>query len=164
VFCLRILKNMISSQKIKTQFFFQKKVTLNDRKRLKAFVSDIFVKTGGKTEGELRVIFCSDEELLQINRNFLKHDYYTDIITFPFTKPDDIHIDAELYISIDRVKENAVSFESSFTHGLHRVIFHGVLHLCGLNDKTRNEIQAMRESEDKLLKQYFNVSRETFSP
>lgn len=120
----------------------------------------MFFKKVGKTSGEIRIIFCSDEELLNINQEYLNHDYYTDIITFPFSKPKETQIDSELYISIDRVKENATKTRHTIQHELHRVIFHGCLHLAGFNDKTEEEQQIMKHNEDLLLKEYF-VPRET---
>lgn len=153
----------MSRGKINILFFFQEKITLRRRKRLKAFLSNVLEKKAGKVSGEVRIIFCSDEELLQINRDFLAHDYYTDIITFPFTKPSEKNIEAELYISVDRVRENAKVLEASLERGLHRVVFHGVLHLCGLDDKSGAQASAMRRAEDLLLMEYFNVPHKTVS-
>jgi probable rRNA maturation factor len=91
-------------------------------------------------------IFCSDEYLLQINHSALNHDYYTDIITFPLSakgRP----VDAEIYISIDRVKENAITHSTTFKQEIARVIAHGALHLCGYKDKNKKDIEIMREKE-----------------
>lgn len=140
-------------------FFFQKNVNLPDRKRLKQFLSGFF-QQAGKTSGEIRIIFCSDEELLTMNQHHLKHDYYTDIITFPFNDLNEPIIEAELYISIDRVKDNAAYNQVTFLHELHRVIFHGCLHLIGLGDKSEEEQRFMKQEEDLLLNKYF-VSRGT---
>ncbi len=97
----------------------------------------------------LDVVFCSDDYLLDINKEHLDHDYYTDIITFPLqTNP----IVAELYISIDRVKENAAQLTSPFQDELHRVIIHGVLHLCGYDDHAEEDIQLIRVKEEACLK------------
>lgn len=155
---------MPAQAKILIQFFFQSQIALKGRKRLKAFLSQLLSKKGRKKSGKLRVIFCSDEELLQINRDYLNHDYYTDIITFPFTDAKDQHIDAELYISTDRVRENATRNKTTVEKELHRVIFHGCLHLCGLKDKSGKERNEMRKAEDQLLKKYFIVPRFTVSP
>lgn len=100
----------------------------------------------------LSIIFNSDEALLEINKQFLNHDFYTDIITFPIEETDNI-LEAELYISIDRIIDNAKTLEKSFENELHRVIIHGVLHLCGFGDKTAEEEKQMRSKEDKYLKQ-----------
>ena len=93
----------------------------------------------------LNIIWCSDEYLLKINQDHLKHDYYTDIITFHYQEEV---IDGELYISIDRVKENAEKLKITFEQELKRVVIHGVLHLCGYGDKSEEEIKLMREKEE----------------
>lgn len=158
MFCLRILVIMRQKPQIYIRFFFQKRVTLLRRNLLKLFLARKLKEVGKKQSGELRIILCSDEELLQINRNYLQHDYYTDIITFPFTDSGDSHLDAELYISVDRVRDNAKTQKSSFSTELHRVIFHGVLHLCGYGDKTEAETKMMRGLEDSFLTEYFECS------
>lgn len=98
-------------------------------------------------------IFCTDKALLKINQDFLKHDYYTDIITFDLSEGDEVV--AEIYISIDRVKDNARKLGVSFQRELHRVIFHGALHLCGYKDKSPKDSTMMRNREDFYLKKYF---------
>ena len=105
-------------------------------------------------EIELSIIFCSDDALLEINKNFLNHDYYTDIITFPIEETHTV-FEAELYISIERVKENAEKLSKTFEDELNRVIIHGVLHLCGYKDKTENEIIEMRNKEDYYLSLFY---------
>src|ERR1700760_2766061 len=107
------------------RFHFEKKITLRDRHQLRATLTALFEKEK-KTLIDLQYIFVSDTRLLEINRQFLKHDYYTDIITFPLSGPKE-PITAEIYISIDRVKENAIEFGSSTKKELLRVIFHGAL-------------------------------------
>lgn len=104
---------------------------------------------------ELQYIFCSDDYLLQINRQFLHHDYYTDIITFDLTE-ESHPINAEIYISVDRVRDNAREFGNSLRTELHRVIFHGSLHLCGYKDKNPREQELMRQMEEKYLKLYLD--------
>ncbi len=116
---------------------------------IKTFVAAEFKKETQKVL-DLSCVFCSDEFLLDINKRFLDHDYYTDIITFPLEETDK-KTSAELYISIDRVKENAASLSVPFAQELHRVIFHGVLHLCGYGDKTKKEETLMRQKEDEWL-------------
>ncbi len=90
---------------------------------------------------------------MEINKHFLNLNYYTDIITFDLSDPD--YIFAEIYISIDRVKDNAKIFNTSFKSELHRVIFHGVLHLCGYKDKSKPEKEKMRAKEDFYLTNYY---------
>ena len=99
--------------------------------------------------GDINVVFCSDNYLLDINKQYLSHDYYTDIITFNYCK--DNTISGDLFISVDRVEENAVKSKTSFLLEINRVIVHGVLHLCGFNDKTPNEKREMRKLENKFL-------------
>lgn len=99
--------------------------------------------------GELSVIFCSDRYLLNINKQYLNHDYYTDIVTFNYV--EDSVISGDLFISLDRVRENAETFETKFVVELYRVVFHGVLHLIGYNDKTDAEKMQMRQKEDYYL-------------
>ena len=129
------------------------KITLKERTKLKGFIISIFLKEGKKIN-YINYIFCSDEYLLSINREFLKHDYYTDIITFNLSGIQD-PINGEVYISIDRIRENAKNLQVSIKSEFHRVIFHGALHLCGYKDKKRADKQLMRKQEDKYLNSYF---------
>lgn len=99
--------------------------------------------------GEITIIFCSDEYLLDINNKYLNHDYYTDIITFTYSHSP---LTADLYISTDRVKENAEDMKHGFYEELYRVIIHGILHSCGYDDKTIPEQKQMRDKEDEYLK------------
>jgi probable rRNA maturation factor len=143
--------------KSKVCFFFQNtKIHLANRSYLKKFILYIFKKERKETES-INLIFCSDKALLKINQEYLKHNYYTDIITFDLSENDKIR--AEIYISTDRVKENAKNIGISFKSELQRVIFHGVLHLCGYNDKTKAEINKIRAKEDYYLNKYeLNIS------
>lgn len=134
------------------QFNFLESADLRDRTRLKKFLASLFKKEGKLLE-ELQYIFCSDDYLLKINRQYLEHDYYTDIITFDLSENGQ-PIHAEIYISIDRVRENAREFGSSVKNEMHRVIFHGALHLCGYKDKTPAQRKQMRQMEEKYLKLY----------
>ena len=106
-------------------------------------------KTYGKTVGNISYIFCSDEKILEVNRQFLQHDYYTDIITFDYTNGN--RISGDLFISLDTVKTNAESFHTSYNEELHRTIIHGILHLCGINDKGPGEREIMEANENKEL-------------
>ncbi|HRN55423.1 MAG TPA: rRNA maturation RNase YbeY [Agriterribacter sp.] len=133
--------------------FPYRQFALKNRKALQLFISSTF-KAERKKLVSLQCIFCSDASLLTINRQYLQHDYYTDIITFNLGT--ETAIEGEIYISIERVKENALLLQTSFTEELHRVIFHGVLHLCGHKDKLKREKQEMRRKEDCLLQLYFN--------
>ncbi len=134
-------------------FHFQKQVDLKLRKKLKAFIPEIFI-FNRKLGGNISFVFCSDEYLLNINKDFLQHDYYTDIITFNLSPKGQATIDAEVYISVDRVKDNAFNLKIPFQVELQRVIFHGILHLCGFKDKSKNDILEMRKKEDECLKKF----------
>ena len=106
--------------------------------------------------GEVAVIFTSDEFLLTMNRNYLQHDYFTDIITFNYSSNK--KISGDLFISIDRIEDNAKTFDVNFSFELHRVIVHGVLHLLGFDDHNEKDIQEMRYQENIWLEQYFAKS------
>ncbi|SEF71847.1 rRNA maturation RNase YbeY [Parabacteroides chinchillae] len=106
-------------------------------------------KTYGKTVGNISYIFCSDEKILEVNRQFLQHDYYTDIITFDYTNGN--RISGDLFISLDTVKTNAETFHTNYVEELHRTIIHGILHLCGINDKGPGEREIMEANENKAL-------------
>jgi probable rRNA maturation factor len=135
-------------------YFLDRRPALKDRTRLKHFIEKVFVAEK-KTLGSLSYIFCSDNHLLNINKDFLKHDFFTDVITFDLSSGKD-NIEGEVYLSSDRIKENAKELGVSFKEELHRVMFHGALHLCGYKDKKQRDIKTMRAMEDKHLKSYFS--------
>lgn len=135
-------------------FFPYNEFSLTSRTNLKQFIQKIFKKE--KTVlTSLNYIFCSDEYLLHINQQFLKHDDYTDIVTFNLSN-DKERVEGEIYISVDRVKDNAKTLNTSFKNEIHRVIMHGALHLCGYKDKLKDEKLTMRKMEDRYLNLYFN--------
>jgi rRNA maturation RNase YbeY len=139
---------------MQVQFFFlDHNISLKNRNALKVFINQIFNKEK-KRLGQLTYVFCSDEYLLNINKAHLKHDYYTDIITFDLSESENETI-GEIYISIDRVRENASTIGVSIKEEFHRVIFHGALHLCGYKDKTPKHVKEMRAAEDRYLSAYF---------
>ena len=141
------------SSKSKVRFFFEEKnFSLENRAQLKTFIESLFKKEKKKVSS-INYIFCSDKRLLELNRQFLNHDFYTDIITFDLSELNSTQ--AEIYISIDRVRDNAKSLNTSFKSELHRVVFHGALHLCGFRDKTKGEKTKMREREGYYLNLYF---------
>jgi rRNA maturation RNase YbeY len=129
-----------------------KNATLANRTALKAFIEKAIKKEGFTIEA-LQYIFCSDKFLLGINKSYLQHDYYTDIISFDLSETKGKLI-GEVYISIDRVKDNAQTHKTSMKEELLRVIFHGALHFCGYKDKKPADIKNMRTQEDKWLKSY----------
>ena len=137
----------------KVQFYFlDRNPALKERTRLKLFIEKLFTSEKMKL-GNLSYIFCSDEHLLTINNDFLKHDFYTDVITFDLSSSKN-EIEGEVYLSVDRIKDNAKQLGVSFKEELHRVIFHGALHLCGYKDKKKEEALIMRSKENKYLKRY----------
>ena len=103
----------------------------------------------GKRVGEIAYIFVDDEKILEVNRQYLGHDYYTDIITFDYCEGD--LISGDLFISLDTVRTNAEQVGATYEEELHRVIIHGILHLCGINDKGPGEREIMEAAEDKAL-------------
>lgn len=103
----------------------------------------------GKSIKTINYIFCSDKYLLQINKEYLQHDYYTDIITFPYQEGD--IIESDIFVSVDRIKDNASTIGTPFNQEFHRVIIHGLLHLCGIKDKTEEDAKKMRNAEEKAL-------------
>jgi probable rRNA maturation factor len=140
-------------------FHFLEKTTLPERIRLRSFLERLINKHQ-KSIAEINIYFCTNQKILKINKKHLKHNYYTDIITFDFSPNDRSPIISDIFISVDMVRINAGLFQTSFVQELHRVIFHGFLHLVGYNDKSPDEKIQMRKKESFLLKKYF-VSRET---
>lgn len=109
----------------------------------------------GKRVGEITYIFCSDEKILEVNRRYLKHDYYTDIITFDYCEGN--RIDGDIFISLDTVLTNSQLFGTEYKRELYRVIIHGILHLCGINDKAPGEREIMEEAENRALALLYDV-------
>jgi rRNA maturation RNase YbeY len=131
------------------EFFFEDIDTFNfAEESLIEYVNELIVSEKGQL-GDVSVIFCSDNYLLQVNKQYLNHDYYTDIITFDYVDND--IISGDLFISVDRIKENALEYQCTFIRELYRVVFHGVLHLVGYNDKTDEEQNLMTKKENQYL-------------
>lgn len=103
----------------------------------------------GRTVGEVGYLFCDDEKILEVNREYLGHDYYTDIITFDYDEEEQIN--GDLVISLDTIRTNAEQFGKTYEEELHRVIIHGILHLCGINDKGPGEREIMEAAENRAL-------------
>ncbi|MGN7784016.1 rRNA maturation RNase YbeY [Niabella sp. 22666] len=133
------------------QFHFQKSIVLKERRRLKRFIMEKLFKEGNKCGSEVNFIFCSDDDLLEINRKHLDHDYYTDIITFDLSEKHSCKLVSDIYISVDRVRDNAKTERVLTTMELQRVIFHGLLHLIGYKDKTKKQEEEMRGMEEKWI-------------
>ena len=137
--------------------FFEEDIhyNLKDKIKVKQWIKDTIAAEGYKLD-ELTYIFCSDTYLLQINQQYLNHDTYTDIITFDNSSEDKV-ITGDIFISIERIRENAAKFNQSVADELHRVIIHGALHLLGYKDKTAADSKNMTQMEDKYLdKRAFN--------
>lgn len=126
---------------------------LKEKTRLKAWIKAVTEKEQHRL-GDINYIFCTDDELLDINLQHLNHNTYTDIITFDYTEGN--RISSDIFISVDRVEENAKKFKVAFEEELHRVMIHGILHLCGYKDKSKADAKLMRMKEDASLK-LFNV-------
>ncbi|MFB9120191.1 rRNA maturation RNase YbeY [Bergeyella porcorum] len=129
-------------------FFFENIENLSINENITSWIEYIITHEGKKL-GDINYIFCDDEYLLKINQDYLQHDYYTDIITFDYVKGK--KISGDIFVSVTRVSENAPLLSKSFEEELHRVLAHGVLHLCGYKDKTEAEIKEMRSKEDFYL-------------
>lgn len=119
----------------------------------KKWLEDIILSEGKKL-GEINYIFCDDEYLLKVNQDYLQHDYYTDIITFDYVKGKTIS--GEIFVSLQRISDNASSLSREYEEELRRVLAHGILHLCGYKDKTEEEEYLMRSKEDHYLAKYNN--------
>ena len=119
-----------------------------DQEAIRRWVCDVAASYGRRV-GEINYIFVDDERILEVNRQFLQHDYYTDIITFDYTQGN--IISGDLFISLDTVRTNAEQFHASYDTELHRVIIHGILHLCGINDKGPGEREVMEKHENEAL-------------
>lgn len=135
--------------------YADKTLSIIRKKELKENILTLFKLEKQQLE-RLDYVFCSDEYLLKINLQFLNHDYYTDIITFDLS--ENTCVKGEIYISVDRIAENATLNNVSFKEELARVIFHGALHLCGYKDKKKTEIKLMREKEEYYL-QLFHMKQ-----
>ncbi len=121
----------------------------NIKKRATSNWIKVVAEEYGKKAGDISYIFCDDAKILEINQTYLHHDFYTDIITFDYSEGD--RISGDIFIGIDTVRSNAEKYGTNFDDELHRVIIHGILHLCGLKDKSEADSKKMREAEDKAL-------------
>ena len=131
--------------------FFTENISfvLDKKGKTVTWIEQVLQEEGYKAKN-INYIFCSDNHLLTLNQQYLNHDTFTDIITFDHSEHSE-NLEADIYISIDRVRENAHSLNKNFTDELHRVIIHGLLHLVGLKDKTEADIEEMRKKEDACL-------------
>jgi len=124
-----------------------------DRKAVRAWITEVAASYEGRKVGDLNYIFCNDDCILEVNKEFLGHDYYTDIITFDYSEPG--RVSGDMFISLDTVLSNSSKFHTSYEKELMRVIIHGVLHLCGINDKGPGERAVMEAAEEKALDMWY---------
>jgi probable rRNA maturation factor len=122
---------------------------LNNETLFSNWISRVILSEN-KKEGDINYIFCDDEFILEINKQYLNHDYYTDIISFDYSVGNELH--GDIFISVERVQENAEDFNVTFDEELKRVIIHGILHYCGYKDKSEDEEAVMRNKEDEKIK------------
>ncbi len=132
-------------------FFYETEFILEDKQKLISWIESV-VTSEGKNIGEISYVFCDDKYLLKINQEFLQHDTYTDIISFDNGLGNQLN--GDIFISTERVKENADEFKVDFYQELRRVVIHGILHFCGYKDKTDEEQKVMTRKEDEKLKMF----------
>lgn len=130
------------------QFFFENIDEITLPPNTENWLKELIISED-KKPGEINYIFCDDDHLLQVNKDFLNHDYYTDVITFDYVKGKTIS--ADIFVSLPRILDNSSTLSNAFNSELLRVLAHGVLHLCGYKDKTDEEIYEMRQKEDYYL-------------
>lgn len=142
--------------KQKVQFFYADiNKRIKEATSIKLSIQQLF-SDENKILNSINYIFCSDEYLLSINKEHLNHDYYTDIITFDLTENNEDGIIGEVYISIDRIKDNAATLNNTYANELLRVVFHGALHLCGYKDKSKKDELLMRNKENHYIQKHKN--------
>jgi probable rRNA maturation factor len=135
-------------------------IQLRHRRILRTFIESIFKKEGQQLTS-LNIIFCNDSDLLSLNKKYLHHAYSTDVLTFDLSSSKSI--DGEIYLSVFQVKQNAVIYDISIWEEIHRVMFHGILHLCGYDDSYKSAKTRMEKKQDHYLNLYKNLMQETVS-
>lgn len=133
------------------QFFFENIPEISLDAKISDWIKDLILEEDKKV-GKINYIFCDDEYLLQVNKDFLQHDYYTDVITFDYVKGKTIS--ADIFVSLPRISDNATALNKDFKIEFMRVLAHGILHLCGYGDKSSEEIAIMRDKEDFYLSKF----------
>ena len=132
-------------------FNYEVEFELSNEEHFSKWISEVILSES-KKEGDINYIFCDDDYILEINKQYLNHDYYTDIISFDYSVGNELH--GDIFISIDRIKENASDFNVTFDEELKRVIIHGILHYCGYKDKSDDDEVLMRQKEDEKIKMF----------
>lgn len=135
-------------------FNYETDFELFDESLFAAWIESV-IRLENAIAGDINYIFCSDEDLLKINQDYLNHDTYTDIISFDYSVGKELH--GDVYISVDRVKENAQAYGQAFADELKRVMVHGILHYCGYKDKTDSDTALMRQKEDTYIASFSEV-------
>lgn len=132
-------------------FNYELEFELDNEDQFSSWISNVILSEN-KKEGDINYIFCDDDYILEINKQYLDHDYYTDIISFDYSVGNELH--GDIFVSIDRVRENADDFNVTFDEELKRVIIHGILHYVGYKDKTEEDEVLMRQKEDEKIKMF----------
>jgi probable rRNA maturation factor len=132
-------------------FNYETDFQLDNEDQISNWISQIILSEN-KKEGDINYIFCDDDYLVQINEQYLKHDTLTDIISFDYSVGNELH--GDIFISVERVQDNAVDYKVTFTEELQRVLAHGVLHYCGYKDKTDQDETIMRNKENEKIKMF----------
>lgn len=132
-------------------FNYETDFQLDNETQFSDWISRVILSEN-KKEGDVNYIFCDDEYILEINKQYLDHDYYTDIISFDYSVGNELN--GDIFVSIERVKENATDFNATFDEELKRVIIHGILHYCGYKDKSEEDETLMRSKEDEKTKMF----------
>ena len=132
-------------------FNYETDFLLDNETQFSDWISRVILSEN-KKEGDINYIFCDDEYILEINKQYLDHDYYTDIISFDYSVGNELN--GDIFVSIERVKENATDFNTTFDDELKRVIIHGILHYCGYKDKSEEDELIMREKENEKIKMF----------
>ena len=129
-------------------FNYETEFELSNEEIFSEWISQVILSES-KKEGDINYVFCDDEYILKINKQYLNHDYFTDIISFDYSVGNELH--GDIFVSIERVRENSVDFNTTFEEELKRVVIHGVLHYCGYKDKSEAEELVMREKENEKI-------------
>lgn len=140
-------------------YFFNEDISflLKNKRKTTQWIEAVCKKEKQKVKS-ISIIFCSDSFLFDLNKKYLNHDTFTDIITFDYTE-EEMQLQGDIFISIDRIKENAIQLKINFQEEIHRVIIHGILHLLGYGDKTKKEKEVMREKENTYLKMMYGKTK-----
>lgn len=127
-------------------------VKISNRRAIKRWIQQV-LKEKGKEAGDINIILCNSDEVLELNKKYLNHNYQTDVITFPYSHPDELRLSGDVFIDVQTVAKNATLYRQTMSNELLRAIIHGILHLTGMNDQTEEELKLMRRAEDRALEQ-----------